>query len=102
RSASLPPDEIFPEDFFAYSEEVDLALRLARCGLRCGVDGAAHARHTGQGSGGLQRSEIRARFFLNHWLLTLRHDPWHDIIREFPYILRGEFQYWLPLYLRHP
>jgi GT2 family glycosyltransferase len=102
RAASLPPEDVFPEIFFAYSEEVDLAMRLARLGLRCGVDGAARARHAGQGSGGLARPEIRARFFLNHWLLTLRHDRWRDILMELPYIIRGELQYWLPLYFRHP
>ena len=102
RQASLPEDDIFPSDFFAYGEEVDLALRLARVGRKCGVDGAAAAFHRARGSGGFHRSAIRARFFCNHWLLTLRHDPWSLVLRELAYLLRGEAQYWLPEYLRHP
>ena len=107
RAASLPEgggDEpsIFCPVFFAYHEEVDLALRLARAGYRCGVEGTARAVHLGQGSGGLQQRAIRARHFVNHWLLTLRHDPWSFVVRELPYIVRGELQFWLPRYLSHP
>ncbi len=107
RAASLPETDadeptIFCPSFFAYHEEVDLAMRLARAGYECGVEGTACAIHGGQGSGGLRRRAIRARLFANHWLLTLRHDPWGLILREAPYILRGELQYWLPRYLRHP
>ena len=102
RRVSQPADEIFPSEFFAYAEEVDLALRLARAGLACGVEGAAVASHRARGSGGFRRAAIRAKFFCNHWLLTLRHDPWPVIVRELPYLLRGEARYWLPEYARHP
>lgn len=95
-------DGVFPEHFFAYSEEVDLALRLARAGRRCGVDGTAIAWHEGRGSGGFQLAAIRACFFANHWLLTLRHDGWPAILRDLPWIAWGELRYWLPEYARRP
>lgn len=102
RAASLPQHEIFPEAFFAYGEEVDLAQRLARLGLACGVDGAARAWHRGQGSGGFGRASIRAGFFRNHWLVTLRNDGWPTILRDLPAIARGEWRYWLPEYRLSP
>lgn len=102
RGVSLPEAEVFPEEFFAYGEEVDLALRLARAGWCCGVEGSAVATHRARGSGGFKCAAIRARFFLNHWLLTLRHDGWATILKELPWTLRGELRYWLPEYARHP
>ena len=102
RRAALDGREIFAESFFAYAEEIDLALRLARLGLTCGVEPMALAVHRGKGSGGYAQAAIRARSFANHWLVTLRNDPWSLMLREIPYILRGELQYWLPQYLRHP
>ncbi|MCL5271594.1 MAG: hypothetical protein M1457_13810, partial [bacterium] len=90
------------QDFFAYGEEVDLALRLARAGLRCGVEGGAVAWHRGQGSGGLRRRTIRAKYLANHWMLAVRHDSAAALLREAPYVLRGELQYWLPRYLASP
>lgn len=102
RRVSFPHREIFPKSFFAYGEEVDLALRLARAGYRCGVDGTAVATHRGRGSGGFKKASIRARFFLNHWLVTLRNDDWDTIVRELPWILRGELQFWLREYLKYP
>lgn len=102
RSVSLPEGEVFPADFFAYHEEVDLAQRLARAGLVCGVEGAALATHAGQGSGGLATRRIRAGYFANHWLLTLRNESWTMILRELPWLLKGELRHWLPRYLKAP
>lgn len=102
RRVSLPPEEIFPRSFFAYGEEVDLALRLARAGLLCGVEGTTTATHRARGSGGFMKTSIRARFFLNHWLLTLRHDSAWTILREMPWLVRGELRHWIPEYARHP
>lgn len=102
RRASLPADEIFPESFFAYGEDIDLAQRVLRLGYDCGVDGQAVAWHAGKGSGGHSRLAIRAGFLGNHWLITLRNEPSGLILNELPYWLRGELQYWLPEYARHP
>lgn len=102
RAAGLPEGEVFPSEFFAYFEEVDLAHRLARLGCCCGIEPAAVAVHRGKGSGGYAQPAIRARFFANHWLVTLRHDPWWLIVRELPWLLRGELAHWLPEYARRP
>jgi GT2 family glycosyltransferase len=102
RRAAVPPGEVFADGFFAYCEEVDLAIRLARLGFSCGVDGGAVAVHRGKGSGGHAQVAIRAHFLANHWLVALRNEPWSLMLRELPYILRGELQYWLREYLRHP
>jgi GT2 family glycosyltransferase len=102
RKVSIPRHEIFAVPFFAYHEEVDLALRLARAGFSCGVEGSTQAIHSEFSSEGIHQVDIMARYFSNHWLLTLRHDAWGSILRESPWILRGEIQYWLPRYLKHP
>ncbi len=102
RAVALAPGEILPEDFFAYHEELDLALRLARAEQGCGVEGAAVAWHVGQGSGGIRQRPIRARYFANHWLLALRHEGWGKLARELPWLIRGELRHWLPRYLHSP
>lgn len=102
RLAVLEPHEVFPEDLFAYAEEVDLAMRLTYLGLQCGVDGTARAWHRGRGSKGFDLSGIRSRFFANHWLLTLRHDDGATIVREMPWIVWGELRHWLPEYASAP
>ena len=102
RDVSQPHSDVFPADFFAYHEEVDLAQRLARAGLLCGVDGAALATHSGQGSGGLATQRIRAGYFANHWLLTLRNESWSMMLRELPWLLKGELCHWLPRYVKAP
>ncbi|MCH8332729.1 glycosyltransferase family 2 protein, partial [Candidatus Sumerlaeota bacterium] len=43
------PGEVFAPEFFAYFEEIDLALRVARAGRRCGIAGSALAWHAGRG-----------------------------------------------------
>ncbi len=93
---------LFPEEFFAYFEEVDLALRVARAGFRCGVEGSALACHAERGAGGIHNPEIRAHYLKNHWLVSLRNDSWGDIARELPQIVKGELQWYLPKYLRTP
>ena len=100
--ASLDPQEIFADRFFAYGEELDLAMRLARAGFECGVEGTTTTVHRGRSSGGFARSTVRALFFRNHWLATLRNEPLGLIVRELPYLLRGELQYWLPEYAKKP
>jgi GT2 family glycosyltransferase len=102
RRIALDGEEVFAAGFFAYYEEVDLAHRFARVGYPCGIHGGAVAMHRGKGSGGHGRAAIRARFFANHWLVTLRNEPWPLILRELPYLLRGELRFWLPEYLRAP
>lgn len=102
RQASIPTDEIFPELFFAYAEEVDLALRIARMGFACGVDEQSIAWHEGGGSGGNKLRHIRAGHFLNNWLLILRHQSWVNILCQLPYIIKGMLFNWGGLYFKYP
>ena len=46
-----PLGEVFEPSFFAYYEDVDLSLRLARAGWRFACDPAAVARHEGSQTG---------------------------------------------------
>jgi len=94
--------ELFPPEFFAYFEEVDLAMRLAEAGWKCGVDGSAIAWHAERGQGGASHSMIRAHYLKNHWLISLRHDSPFDWMRELPAIIRGEFLHYAAKYLAAP
>lgn len=102
RHVSIPRDEILADSFFAYHEEVDLAMRLARGGFLCGMEGSTQAIHSGFSSGGIHQPGIMAHYLSNHWLLTLRHDSWGCMVRESPWILLGEIRFWIPRYLKHP
>lgn len=54
RSALLradPAGDVFPAEYFAWYEDVDLALRLARAGFRARVVPAAGASHEGTATG---------------------------------------------------
>ena len=94
------PGELFPPEFFAYFEEVDLALRIARAGLRCGVEGSALAWHAARGRGGKMNPAIRKHYIKNHWLVTFRNDRWTEMLAELPYIAKGELVHYVPQYLK--
>ena len=96
------PRELFPAEMFAYFEEVDLALRIARAGLRCGVEGSALAWHAARGQGGASDPAIRVHYLKNHWLVTLRNDAWSEIALEIPHIVKGELRHYLPNYISQP
>ena len=74
RHVSIPREEILADSFFAYLVEVDLAMRLARGGFLCGMEGSTQAIHSGFSSGGIHQPGIMAHFLYNHWLVTLRLD----------------------------
>jgi GT2 family glycosyltransferase len=94
--------EVFPERFFAYFEEVDLNLRIAKAGLRCGMDGTAVAWHASRGQDGRRSPALRTHYLTNHWLVSLRNDRWRDWLAELPGIARGELLYYAPRYLATP
>lgn len=94
--------KLFPREFFAYFEEVDLAMRLAEADWKCGVEGGALAWHAERGQGGSGHTSIRAHYLKNHWLVSLRHDSILDWLREFPAIVLGEIRHYAPKYLTAP
>lgn len=71
-----PHGQVFDSAFFAYYEDVDLSLRLARAGWRFACDPAAVARHEGALTG--RRTPWRRAFWTarNRWLTLFNNfDP---------------------------
>lgn len=92
----------FAPEFFAYFEEVDLALRIARAGMLCGVEGRAIGWHRARGEEGRGEAAIRTHYLKNHWLVSLRNDSLGQIFGELPQILRGEILHYVPRYFATP
>jgi GT2 family glycosyltransferase len=66
-------NEVFDRAFFAYYEDVDLSLRLARAGWRFLCDPAARARHEGSRTG--RRTPLRRALWTsrNRWRTLFRN-----------------------------
>ena len=73
RTAAFRDAGGFEESFFAYYEDVDLALRLARAGARFLCVPAARARHLGSATGRREPDARWRRLFANR-LRTLRRN----------------------------
>jgi GT2 family glycosyltransferase len=69
----------FEESFFAYYEDVDLALRLARTGARFLCVPAARARHEGSATGRREPDARWRRLFANR-LRTLRRNVKPELV----------------------
>lgn len=73
---------LFNETFFAYQEDVELALRARRAGWRCVLAPAARARHLGLGSnrrfplGGTFADYYNARNRITVLVAALPRDAW--------------------------
>lgn len=68
--------QVFDDAFFAYYEDVDLSLRLARAGWRFACDPSAVARHEGSRTG--RRTPLRRALWTarNRWRTLFRNfDP---------------------------
>ena len=82
-SAVAPAGEVFERSFFAYYEDVDLSLRLARAGWRFACDPGATARHEGSRTG--RRTPVRRA----RWTMRNR---WRTLFRNFaPALLARDF-----------
>jgi len=81
---------VFDGDFFAYYEDVDLALRLARAGWRFVCDPRAIARHEGSRTG--RRTPWRRAFWTarNRWRTLFRNFSPKLIRRSLPALLRAD------------
>ncbi len=85
-----PQGEVFERSFFAYYEDVDLSLRLARAGWRFACDPTAIARHEGSRTGRrtpLQRALWTAR---NRWRTLFRNFDSRLISRDLVPLLRAD------------
>jgi GT2 family glycosyltransferase len=85
-----PGGEIFESSFFAYYEDVDLSLRLARAGWRFACDSEATARHEGSRTG--SRTPWRRAKWLgrNRWRTLFRNFDPLLVRREIPGLLRAD------------
>jgi len=81
---------IFDDAFFAYYEDVDLSLRLARAGWRFVCDPAAVARHEGSRTG--RRTPFRRAFWTarNRWRALFRNFEPRLLARRLPALLRAD------------
>jgi GT2 family glycosyltransferase len=68
-----PQGQVFEDSFFAYYEDVDLSLRLARLGWRFACDPSAVAHHEGSRTG--RRTPWRRAFWTarNRWRTLFRN-----------------------------
>lgn len=85
-----PHGEVFDRSFFAYYEDVDLALRLARAGWRFACDPSAIARHEGSRTG--RRTPLRRALwtFRNRWRTLFRNFDSRLLARSLFSLLRAD------------
>jgi len=85
-----PQGAAFEAAFFAYYEDVDLALRLSRDGWRFLCDPAAVARHEGSRTG--RRTPFRRAFWTsrNRWRTLFRNFTPSLLMSELPSLLHAD------------
>ena len=85
-----PQGAAFETSFFAYYEDVDLALRLSREGWRFLCDPAAIARHEGSRTG--RRTPFRRAFWTsrNRWRTLFRNFTPSLLMSELPSLLHAD------------
>src|SRR5262249_37315221 len=83
-------NEVFDRAFFAYYEDVDLSLRLARVGWRFVCDPEARARHEGSRTG--RRTPLRRALWTcrNRWRTLFRHFDLGLIARRLGPLLKAD------------
>ena len=85
-----PQGQVFDDSFFAYYEDADLSLRLARAGWRFACDSGAIARHEGSRTGSrtpFRRAVWTAR---NRWRTLFRNIEGRRIRASLGRLLRAD------------
>ena len=90
-SAVADAGAVFESSYFAYYEDVDLALRLSRAGWRFACEPTALARHEGSRTG--KRTPFRRAFWTarNRWRTLFRNFESALLARHLLPILRADF-----------
>ena len=85
-----PQGEVFDRSFFAYYEDVDLSLRLARAGWRFACDPTAVCRHEGSRTG--RRTPARRALWTarNRWRTLFRNFDSRLLARSLFALLRAD------------
>ena len=85
-----PHGRVFDERFFAYYEDVDLSLRLARAGWRFACEPQAVARHEGSRTG--RRTPFRRAVWTarNRWRTLFANFAPRFLARNLPALLRAD------------
>ena len=85
-----PHGRVFDERFFAYYEDVDLSLRLARAGWRFACEPQAVARHEGSRTG--RRTPFRRAVWTarNRWRTLFANFEPRFLARNLPALLRAD------------
>lgn len=101
RAAALRQAGLFDEDYFAYNEEFDLAVRLRLAGWKCLYVPAATVYHVS----GATRARRDRRFLVfymerNRLCTILKDMPLRVILRQLPYLLKYEWDILMRLCLR--
>lgn len=89
-SSVAPHGEVFDRSFFAYYEDVDLSLRLARAGFRFACEPAAVCRHEGSRTG--RRTPARRALWTarNRWRTLFRNFESRLLARSLFALLRAD------------
>jgi hypothetical protein len=89
-AAVAPAGEVFDRSFFAYYEDVDLSLRLARSGFRFACDPTAVAWHEGSRTG--RRTPFRRALWTsrNRWRTLFRNFDAKLLARGLGSLLRAD------------
>ncbi len=96
------PGEVFEPSFFAYYEDVDLSLRLARAGWRFACEPAAIARHEGSRTGSRTPWKRAIWVARNRWRTLFRNFDPALLRREVPLLLRADLAHARALGWRAP
>ena len=89
-TAVAPHGRVFDDRFFAYYEDVDLSLRLARAGWRFACEPEAVARHEGSRTG--RRTPFRRAVWTarNRWRTLFANFAPRLLARNLPALLRAD------------